>query len=281
MQNAEATLFDVEGMDCSALGQALKDWKVLSNEPGGGNISDPFPFNLMFKTSIGPSGQQTGFLRPETAQGIFVSFRDLLYYNGGRLPFAAAQIGQSFRNEINPKQGLLRVREFTQAEIEHFVHPDKKDHPRFKEVADVAPLMHSSELQQAHKPAAPMKLGEAVAKGIVANETLGYFIGRTHLFLVAVGINPARMTFRQHLPNEMAHYACGAWPLQYACMHDVLHLLSSTACACTSKASWARSLRPSATLTGQGVSQCAATHSGAALRVLVAVHISTYFSSIA
>jgi hypothetical protein len=52
--------------------------------------------------------------------------RDLLYYNGGKLPFAAAQIGQSYRNEIAPKAGLLRVREFTQAEIEHFVHPDDK-----------------------------------------------------------------------------------------------------------------------------------------------------------
>lgn len=56
----------------------------------------------------------------------FSHCRDLLYYNGGRLPFAAAQIGQSYRNEIAPRQGLLRVREFTQAEIEHFCHPDKK-----------------------------------------------------------------------------------------------------------------------------------------------------------
>ena len=61
-----------------------------------------------------------------------------------------------------------------------------------------------------------MKLGEAVEKGIVANETLGYFIGRTYLFMVAAGINPARMMFRQHLPNEMAHYACGARPPQHA-----------------------------------------------------------------
>ena len=52
--------------------------------------------------------------------------RDLLYYNGGKLPFAAAQIGQSYRNEISPKAGLLRVREFTQAEIEHFVSPEDK-----------------------------------------------------------------------------------------------------------------------------------------------------------
>lgn len=52
--------------------------------------------------------------------------RDLLYYNGGKLPFAAAQIGQSYRNEISPRAGLIRVREFTQAEIEHFCHPQHK-----------------------------------------------------------------------------------------------------------------------------------------------------------
>jgi glycyl-tRNA synthetase (class II) len=67
-----------------------------------------------------------GYLRPETAQGIFVNFKDLLYFNGGRLPFAAAQIGSSYRNEISPRGGLLRVREFTQAEIEHFVNPADK-----------------------------------------------------------------------------------------------------------------------------------------------------------
>jgi glycyl-tRNA synthetase len=58
----------------------------------------------------------------------------LLEYNNGRMPFAAAQIGAGFRNEIHPKQGLLRVREFTMAEIEHFVDPDNKDHPKFDRV---------------------------------------------------------------------------------------------------------------------------------------------------
>ena len=75
----------------------------------------------MFGTKIGPSGALTGFLRPETAQGLFVNFKRLLDYNNGRVPFAAAQIGLGFRNEIAPKNGLLRVREFTMAEIEHFV----------------------------------------------------------------------------------------------------------------------------------------------------------------
>jgi glycyl-tRNA synthetase len=212
MQAAEQDLIVVGEMDGPTLGQKLKEYKCKSPEQDGGELSEPYPFNLMFKTSIGPKGDMIGFLRPETAQGIFVSFRDLLYYNGGKLPFAAAQIGQSFRNEISPKQGLLRVREFTQAEVEHFVHPDHKDHPRFSEVADIAPVLASVQVQQSGQPPSAMKLGDAVAQGIVANETLAYFIGRTYLFMLAVGINPKRMMFRQHLPNEMAHYASGAKP---------------------------------------------------------------------
>ena len=176
------------------------------------DLTAPYPFNLMFPTQIGPSGQQKGFLRPETAQGIFVNFRDLLYYNGGKLPFAAAQIGQSFRNEIAPRQGLLRVREFTQAEIEHFVHPEHKEHPRFGEVKDVELSLFSRDAQLATvKRPFPMSAGDAVAKGIIANETLGYFIARTQLFLLKIGIDPARLRFRQHLQHEMAHYAEDCW----------------------------------------------------------------------
>jgi glycyl-tRNA synthetase len=76
-------------------------------------------------------------MRPETAQGIFINFRRLLDFNNGRMPFAAAQIGLGFRNEIHPKQGLLRVREFTMAEIEHFVDPDNKEHPKFGRVKEM------------------------------------------------------------------------------------------------------------------------------------------------
>jgi hypothetical protein len=76
----------------------------------GNDLTEPFNFNLMFQTSIGPTGNLTGFLRPETAQGMFVNFRRLLDYNNGRLPMAVAQIGSAYRNEIAPRGGLLRVR---------------------------------------------------------------------------------------------------------------------------------------------------------------------------
>jgi glycyl-tRNA synthetase len=198
-------------LGAAELGEALTQYGVKAPETGN-DISAPFPFNLMFKTSIGPRGDLVGYLRPETAQGIFVNFRDLLFFNGGRLPFAAAQIGNSYRNEIAPRAGLLRVREFTQAEIEHFCNPADKSHPKFSSIADVAPLLYSRALQLgAEKAPQRMPLGKAVADGIIANETLAYFIGRTYLFCCKIGLDPDRVRFRQHLQHEMAHYAEDCW----------------------------------------------------------------------
>ncbi|KAI3891027.1 hypothetical protein MKW98_007332 [Papaver atlanticum] len=168
-------------------------------------LSDPYPFNLMFQTSIGPSGAVRGYMRPETAQGIFVNFKDLYYYNGNKLPFAAAQIGQAFRNEISPRQGLLRVQD--------------KSHPRYSEVEDLEFLMFPREEQGPGKDAVILRLGDAVTNGTVLNETLAYFIGRVYLFLTRLGISKERLRFRQHLGNEMAHYAADCWDAEIECSY--------------------------------------------------------------
>ncbi|KAM4028610.1 LOW QUALITY PROTEIN: glycine--tRNA ligase [Anomaloglossus baeobatrachus] len=175
------------------------------------DLSPPVSFNLMFQTSIGPGGNMTGYLRPETAQGIFLNFKRLLEFNQGKLPFAAAQIGNSFRNEISPRSGLIRVREFTMAEIEHFVDPSEKVHPRFENVADLNILLYSSKAQLSGESAKKMRLGDAVEQGVINNSVLGYFIGRIYLYLTKVGISPEKLRFRQHMENEMAHYACDCW----------------------------------------------------------------------
>ncbi|CAI7833256.1 unnamed protein product [Closterium sp. NIES-53] len=196
----------------------LKEFGVKAPDTKN-DLSAPYPFNLMFSTAIGPTGLLHGYLRPETAQGIFVNFKDLLYYNGGKLPFAAAQIGQAFRNEIAPRAGLLRVREFTLAEIEHFVSPADKSHPRFSSVADLSFLLYPRAEQLGPKQPVTMRLGDAVEKGIINNETLGYFIGRTFLFLSRLGIDPQRLRFRQHLQHEMAHYATDCWDAEIECSY--------------------------------------------------------------
>ena len=184
----------------------------------------------MFASSIGPTGQHPGsvpilhnisvisslilhsYLRPETAQGHFLNFSRLLEFNNGRVPFASAQIGRSFRNEISPRAGLLRVREFNMAEIEHYVDPEDKVHERFHEVRDVNIVLLDRQVQEAGQSTTKeMTVGEAVDTGVIANETLGYFIARICLFLLKIGINPQRLRFRQHMGNEMAHYATDCW----------------------------------------------------------------------
>ena len=126
-------------------------------------LSEPMEFNLMFATQIGPTGLIKGFLRPETAQGIFVNFKRLLEFNQGKLPFAAAQIGNAFRNEISPRSGLIRVREFTMAEIEHFCDPNFKDHPKFEDVVNYSMTLYSACNQMDGKSAAAITIGEAVS----------------------------------------------------------------------------------------------------------------------
>ncbi|KAL8056385.1 hypothetical protein ABFX02_04G116700 [Erythranthe guttata] len=208
----------LDDLSVDELGAKIKGYGITAPDTKN-TLSDPYPFNLMFQTSIGPSGLSPGFMRPETAQGIFVNFKDLYYYNGNKLPFAAAQIGQAFRNEISPRQGLLRVREFTLAEIEHFVDPEDKSHPKFSEVSKLDILMFPREDQVSGKQAKRIPIGEAVSKGTVNNETLGYFIGRVYLFLTQLGIDKDRLRFRQHLVKEMAHYAADCWDAEIECSH--------------------------------------------------------------
>ncbi|HEX7034371.1 MAG TPA: glycine--tRNA ligase [Pseudomonadales bacterium] len=104
---------------------------------GSSDLTDPRPFNLMFKTNVGPvsDGSQFAYLRPETAQAIFTNFKHVIDSTSRRLPFGIAQIGKAFRNEITPRNFIFRVREFEQMELEFFVKPgtDEEWHDRWVE----------------------------------------------------------------------------------------------------------------------------------------------------
>lgn len=177
----------------------------------GNELSFPMDFNMMFSTPIGPTGQLTGYLRPELAQGIFLNFKRMLEFNAGKLPFSGAQIGTAFRNEISPRNALIRVREFTLAEIEHFMDPEVEAHPGFPLVQDETLPFYSAEAQIAGQAPKTMSLKAAKESGLIKNESHGYFLGRIAMFLKAVGIDMEKVRFRQHMPNEMAHYAIDCW----------------------------------------------------------------------
>jgi glycyl-tRNA synthetase len=113
----------VDCKDCN--GRFRSDHLVDSECPlcSSTNLTDPRPFNLMFKTAVGPidDGKNFAYLRPETAQQIFTNFKNVLDSNPKNLPFGIAQIGKAFRNEITPRNFIFRVREFEQMELEFFV----------------------------------------------------------------------------------------------------------------------------------------------------------------
>ena len=208
----EEILAKLDNYDGNGLGELITTLKI-KNPATGGEVEPPVAFNLMFQTTIGPSSNVPGYLRPETAQGQFLTFQKLLEFNNQSMPFASATIGKAFRNEISPRAGLLRVREFMMAEIEHYVDPQGgKKHARFQEVKDVKLGLLDRDVQlSGSTDLTYMTIGEAVASKKVDNETLGYFITRIYQFLIKVGADPKKIRFRQHMMNEMAHYASDCW----------------------------------------------------------------------
>jgi len=167
-------------------------------------------FNLMFETNIGPGSSSPGYLRPETAQGIFVEFPQLAEYARNQLPFGITQIGKAYRNEISPRKSIIRVREFTQAELEHFVDPEE-DEPPLDRVADVELTLYPADEQEAEDGEYLAKtVREAVEEDIV-HEWIAYYLGVGKQWYESIGVDMDRFRFRQHLPGELAHYSADCW----------------------------------------------------------------------
>ncbi|ODR82043.1 glycine--tRNA ligase, partial [Haladaptatus sp. W1] len=157
---------DAEAMPLSEVGDLIAEYDLhcpscdtpLAGEP----VED---FNLMFETDIGPGSGHPGYLRPETAQGIFVEFPRLKEYARNQLPFGITQIGTAYRNEISPRKSIIRVREFTQAELEHFIDPET-DEPPLHHVEDVEVTLYSA-VEQNDDDGDYLRttIGEAVEEG--------------------------------------------------------------------------------------------------------------------
>lgn len=172
-----ANFFDLKS-DCKSCHKRFKaeDLKGKTACPEcGGALTEPRPFNLMFKTHQGPVEDAANllYLRPETAQGMFVNFLNILDSRHPKLPFGIAQIGKAFRNEITPGNFTFRTREFEQMEIEYFVRPD--------------------EAEQKHAE----------------------WIETRYNWYLALGIRPENLRKRPHAQDELAHYAAACTDIEY------------------------------------------------------------------
>jgi len=165
-------------------------------------------FNMMFKVGIGPESEPA-YLRPETCQSIFVDFPRLFKTMRGKLPIGIAQIGKSFRNEISPRQSLLRLREFYQAEIEVFCNPNKLDDiEKFSEVENTEiRVMINDSIKS-------MTCKQALESKILPNKLVAYYLGLLVEFYQKTGIDVKKSRFRKLADKEKAFYASVAFDFE-------------------------------------------------------------------
>jgi len=212
VEDAVPDIEDAEALGTDRVGELIAEHDVVCPSCEAELADAPVDeFNLMFGTNIGPGSASPGYLRPETAQGIFVEFPRLKEYARNQLPFGVAQVGRAYRNEISPRRALVRVREFTQAELEHFIDPER-DEPPIDRVADVElPLYPATAQHAADGEPEPHTVREALDDGIVGSEWVAYYLGRAMEFYERIGIDMDRFRYRQHLSGERAHYAADCW----------------------------------------------------------------------
>jgi|APHM01.1.fsa_nt_gi glycyl-tRNA synthetase (EC 6.1.1.14) len=220
-----AEIEEAEGLSPEAIADLIADNEIACPSCGTALAGQPVEdFNLMFETTIGPGSGSPGYLRPETAQGIFVDFPRLAEYARGQLPFGVTQVGRAYRNEISPRRCVLRVRELTQAELELFVDPEGEG-PDLAGVADVElPLLSAAAQRDGESEPHTMTVGEAVDEGVIANEWIAYYLGVATEWYESVGIDPERFRLRQHLPGERAHYAADCWDAESLVDDDWIEL---------------------------------------------------------
>ncbi len=155
--------------------QLTEEQRATKRSPNGNPLTEPRRFNLMFKTHLGPveNDGSVVYLRPETAQGIYVNFRNVQQSSREKVPFGIAQVGKAFRNEIVTKNFIFRTCEFEQMEMQYFVHPKEAD------------------------------------------RWFAYWKEQRLDYYRKLGIDPARLRFHQHGPDELAHYAKEAVDIQF------------------------------------------------------------------
>ena len=185
-----------------------------------GTFYESSRFNMMFNVEIGPSKEEA-YLRPETCQTIFVDFSRIFKTMRGRLPLGVAQVGKSFRNEIAPRQSLLRLREFYQAEIEVFCNPNRlNDLPKFEQVKDTSLTLFIGNSSQ------KISAEEAVQQGLLPNKLVAYYMSLLTMFYSKTGISMERTRFRQLSDDEKAFYASTAFDFEVETSNGWLELVA-------------------------------------------------------
>lgn len=192
-----------EGMGPEEVAAAIRDHKITCQRCGG-PLGEPTPFNIMFPLALGPRGEDQAFLRPETAQGAYLNFKREFETLRRRLPLGLGMVGRVYRNEISPRQGPYRMREFRQAELQIFFDPET-----FEEVLDLEEVAHEAlRITWADRRE---EVAEAGVKELLDDEALPpfyvYHLAKVQAFyLQELGVPPAAFRLYEVAEAERAHY---------------------------------------------------------------------------
>ncbi len=196
----------VEGMDVDEITKVIREGEVKCPACGG-DLSDARLFNLLFTTTIGPYSQDVGYLRPESAQGIFTSFKRVYEAFRERLPIGIAQIGRVARNEISPRQGMVRLREFTIMEVEFFFDPENPSCDLLDRCEGKLRLLTADERVKGVNDPFELGVKEALELGVIKTPWTAYWMCIARNFVKELGIPESQMYFEEKLPHEKAHYS--------------------------------------------------------------------------
>ena len=208
-KNDKAALAALRKMDKKGMEAEIKSNRVKC-EKCGVELSGPVEyFNLMFKTFAGQGTSEPMYLRPETAQGIFIGFRELYRLNSLKLPCGICQSGKAYRNEISPRQQLVRMREFTQLETELFYDPETKFQDTYLNEYSKSSDIFGTKVLFAESGAGPREttISEMLKNNGIPNEYFAFLVYKDHEFMESIGFAADEYWFRKIGKEELPHYS--------------------------------------------------------------------------
>jgi glycyl-tRNA synthetase len=204
---AKISSVQAEKMTLDEVKEAIEKNNITCPDCGGG-FNAPQQFLTMFITTIGPYSGATGYGRPEAAQGIFVEFNRLYSSAREKLPFGVIQIGHALRNEISPRQGLIRLREFTICDLEFFFDPEEPCCHLLKDVEnEILPIVLCEKREKNCEDITNFTVREALDKKIIGSEWHAFFMAMAKKLLSEIGVPADKQRFIEKLPWEKAHYS--------------------------------------------------------------------------
>ena len=213
----------VDGIELKKL-QELIDKHKIKCPKCGGDFTEIQVFNLMFKTHVGAIEDEASlmYLRPETAQVIFVDFKRVLATSRKKLPFGIAQIGKAFRNEISPRNFVFRSREFNQMELEFFIHPERMNDIEIStEDLKLECFFYTQDMQEKQTGTEKMSFENVLNKKVVGTKWHVYWMIEFFKWFKSIGIKPENLRLRQHVKTELSHYSSETWDMEYNPSPDI------------------------------------------------------------